>query len=63
MIRQLTFLDFQLVSLINEIGNYTRIAEKLHLTQPAISHRVNQIELVLGKQIIAKMGKPFLDHS
>ena len=57
MIKQLSYIDFHLVSLIEEVGNYTRIAEKLHLTQPAITHRVNQIELVLGKPIIAKLGK------
>ena len=57
MVTQLNFIDFQLVSLIEEYGNYTRIAEKLHLTQPAITHRVNQMELILGKPIIAKVGK------
>jgi len=57
MIKQLSYIDFHLVSLIEEVGNYTRIAEKLHLTQPAITHRVNQMALVLGKPIIAKLGK------
>lgn len=57
MIKQLSYIDFHLVSLIEEVGNYTRIAEKLHLTQPAITHRVNQMELVLGKPVIAKLGK------
>ena len=57
MIKQLSFLDFELISYIDQIGNYTRIAEKLHLTQPAISHRVSQIEFVVGKPVIAKVGK------
>ena len=44
-------IDVKLLTLlkVNETGNYTRAAEQLSLTQPAVSQHIKQIE---------KEGKP-----
>ncbi len=36
---------------VHELGSFTRAAEKLSLTQPAVSHQISQIEQELGVRI------------
>ena len=36
---------------VYELGSFTRAAEKLSLTQPAVSHQISQIEDALGVKI------------
>lgn len=40
-----------------ESGSFTRAAEGLHLTQPAISKRINLLEESLGKNLFDRIGK------
>jgi DNA-binding transcriptional LysR family regulator len=60
MIEQLNFFDFQVIANFKELGNYSKVAEKLHLTQPAVTHRIKQIELQVGKKVLVKSGKRYL---
>lgn len=48
------------LSLVNEIastGSVTRAAERLHLTQSALSHQLRDIESRLGIQLFLRLGK------
>lgn len=47
----------RLVSEVASLGSVTRAAERLHLTQSAISHQLRDIESRLGTQLFHRMGK------
>ncbi len=51
-------LEVRHLSLVNEIaatGSVTRAAEKLHLTQSALSHQLRDIESRLGLQLVLRL--------
>ena len=53
-------LEVRHLSLVNEIastGSVTRAAERLHLTQSALSHQLRDIESRLGIQMFLRLGK------
>jgi LysR family transcriptional regulator for metE and metH len=53
-------LEVRHLSLVNEIaatGSVTRAAEKLHLTQSALSHQLRDIESRLSVQLFLRLGK------
>ncbi len=63
---------FKLVIAIAETGSITRAAERLFLTQPALSHQLKELETQLGCQIFTRInrrliltpsGKIFLNSS
>src|SRR5262245_18417854 len=49
----------QLRSLIEvaELGSFTRAAKRLHLTQPAISQQIRELENRCGLQLVDRVGK------
>jgi DNA-binding transcriptional LysR family regulator len=49
----------QLRSLIEvvELGSFTEAAKRLHLTQPAISQQIRELESRVGLQLIERIGK------
>ena len=49
-------VDVKLLTLLKvyELGNYTRAAEKLSLTQPAVSQHIKQIERELNVSVISR---------
>ena len=48
--------DIRLISLLKivEVGSYTKAAEKLSLTQPAVSQHIRQLEETLGIRIFER---------
>ena len=57
-------LDGKLDTLLTvyELGSFTRAAERLSLTQPAVSHQIGQIEEELGSSFpLVRMIKDQLD--
>ena len=51
-------IDVKLLTLlkVNETGNYTRAAEQLSLTQPAVSQHIKQIEKEMGISLFVRSG-------
>jgi LysR family transcriptional regulator for metE and metH len=47
----------RLVSEVASLGSVTRAAERLHLTQSALSHQLRDIESRLGTSLFYRMGK------
>ncbi len=53
-------IEIRHLNLIQEIvttGNVTRAAQKLHLTQPSLSHQLKEIESRLGVQLFLRVNK------
>lgn len=54
---ELEVRHLRLVSEVASLGSVTRAAERLHLTQSAISHQLRDIESRLGTALFYRMGK------
>jgi LysR family transcriptional regulator for metE and metH len=54
---ELEVRHLRLVSEVAALGSVTRAAERLHLTQSAISHQLRDIESRLGTPLFHRMGK------
>jgi DNA-binding transcriptional LysR family regulator len=49
--------DLQAFVAVAETGSFSRAAERLHLTQPAVSKRVQALESVLGCRLFDRVGR------
>lgn len=55
--RNLTLRQLQVFEAVARNLSYTRAAQELHLTQPAVSMQVRQLEDVVGLPLFEQMGK------
>ena len=55
-------IDPKLVTLskVAETGNFTKAAEELSLSQPAVSQHIHQLETEMGVTLFRKVGKQFV---
>lgn len=57
----LTLVQLQTLVRLAEVGNFTRVAEELHLTQPAVTQQIRTLERQLGVRLVDVAGRrPFL---
>lgn len=55
-----TLQQLKLFEAVARHGSYTRAAETLHLTQPAVSIQIKRLESQVGLQLLEKVGKKVL---
>ncbi len=53
----ITFRQLRLFEAVARNGSFTRAAEELHLTQPAVSTQIKQLEEEVGMPLFEQMGK------
>lgn len=56
-LKNLTLRQLRLFEAVATHGSYSRAAEQLHLTQPAVSMQIQQLEADLGLQLLVRGGK------
>ncbi|MDD3609390.1 MAG: LysR family transcriptional regulator [Halothiobacillaceae bacterium] len=62
--KNLTFRQLKIFETVARHLNYTKAAQELHLTQPAVSMQVKQLEEVIGLPLFEQMGrKTFLTEA
>lgn len=52
-----TFRQLRLLEAVARNSSFTRASEELHLTQPAVSTQIKQLELEVGMPLFEQMGK------
>jgi DNA-binding transcriptional LysR family regulator len=52
-----TFRQIEVFNAVARLKNYTRAAEELHMSQPAVSMQIKQLELSVGLPLFEQMGK------
>ena len=52
-----TFRQIEVFNAVARLKNYTRAAEELHLSQPAVSMQIKQLESSVGLPLFEQMGK------
>ena len=53
----LTIRQIEVFNAVARLCNYTRAAEELHMSQPAVSMQIKQLESSVGLPLFEKMGK------
>jgi len=56
----ITFRQLRVFQTVAALLSHTRAAEELHLTQPAVSMQIKQLEDVVGLALFEKLGKTLL---
>ncbi len=54
------FADLSAFLTVYESGSVSRAAESLHLTQPAVTRRIQSLELLLGTRLFDRVGKKLI---
>lgn len=57
LLNRLTFRQLQVFQAVHRQRSYSRAAEQLGLTQPAVSAQIRQLELALGQPLFNYAGK------
>src|SRR5438445_11486857 len=57
MCMDLEVRHLRLVAAVADVGSLTRAGDQLHLTQPALSHQLRDIESRLGTALFLRVGK------
>ncbi len=52
-----TFRQLQIFESVSRLLNFSRASEELHLTQPAVSMQIKQLEDIIGIPLFEQMGK------
>lgn len=55
--RRITFRQLETFAAVARLGSFTRAAEELHLTQPAVSLQIRQIADVVGMPLFEQNGR------
>jgi DNA-binding transcriptional LysR family regulator len=55
--RKITFRQLETFATVSRLGSFTKAAEALHLTQPAISIQVRQIAETIGLPVFEQVGR------
>lgn len=58
LLNRLTFRQLQVFRAVHERQSYSRAAEALGLTQPAVSAQIRQLEQALGHPLFKYAGAP-----
>ncbi len=56
LIRHVTLRQLQIFETVVRLGNYTRAAEALHLSQPTVSMQVKKLSETIGYPLLEKVG-------
>jgi len=57
LMHKLTLRQFEILSAVARCGSFSRASAELHLTQPAVSMQIKQLESTLGIPLFERMGK------
>lgn len=52
-----TFRQLQVFEAVSRLGSATRAAEELHLSQPAVSMQIRQLEAAVGMSLVEQAGR------
>lgn len=52
-----TLVQLETFARLAQVGNFTRVAEDLHLTQPAVTQQVRTLERQLGVRLVDVVGR------
>jgi LysR family transcriptional regulator, low CO2-responsive transcriptional regulator len=55
--RHATLRQLRIFEAVARLGNYSRAAEEIHITQPAVSVQMRQLEALVGLPLIELVGK------
>ncbi len=53
----LTLQQLKLYEAVSRLGSYTRAAQELHITQPAVSIQIKRLEEQVGMPLFESVGK------
>ncbi|MDO8278945.1 MAG: LysR family transcriptional regulator [Burkholderiaceae bacterium] len=54
---KLTLFNMELVTWIARLGSFTAAAERMHMTQPAVSTRIRELEEAIGQTLFVRQGR------